>query len=188
MKVGKTHLANSFVGKPIPPYYTPTIGTDYASKAVIIDEHPVTIHICDLSGNSVFNMLTTPCTFHHVAAAMLVFDVTNSYTFHEMSSVIDKMIINGAGPKDIPFLLVGNKADLKDNRQVSYDTGKQFAEARGMPFIETSALTGQNVEYAFILLATMYLKKKDIELYGKPTNLIKMASVNDEDDANNSED
>lgn len=62
---------------------------------------------------------------------------------------IDRFAVEGVNK-----LLVGNKADMTSKRAVDFDTAKQFADAQGIPFLETSAKNAQNVEAAFLKMAT----------------------------------
>ena len=162
-RVGKSHLVHTFARNGASPYnvYLPTIGTDYAARDIHLDDKLVAFHICDLSGHPNFLLCNDMSrVFPHAVAAMLVYDVTDRASFEKMLSLIDTMDQRGTGPKQIPVLLVGNKADLREQREVDYEMGKKFADFQGLPFIETSALTGENVEFAFITIASIYLRSK----------------------------
>ena len=79
--------------------------------------------------------------------------------------------------QDIACILVGNKLDLKENREVSNGDGAQFAQENGIPFFETSALTGENVHEAFQLLAKNILTQIES---GTKNNFILYLIVQDE--------
>lgn len=57
------------------------------------------------------------------------------------------------GSENVNRLLVGNKADIEDKRQVSFEEGKELADSLGITFLETSAKTSQNVETSFVKMA-----------------------------------
>ena len=79
--------------------------------------------------------------------------------------------------KDVYKLLIGNKNDLEDKRQVTYDEGKEFASINGMEFFETSAKTAYKVQDAFELLTKDIIKtvSKD-KNFNKKEKTIKLAS------------
>ena len=78
---------------------------------------------------------------------MVVYDITDSESFNNISSWLIEIEKNAN--KNVYKYLVGNKSDLEQNRQVSYEQGKELAEVHGMKFIETSAKTSSNVNEAF---------------------------------------
>ena len=81
------------------------------------------------------------------ACAFIVYDITNLKTFKNINNWI-KDCVNLA-PKNILLVLIGNKSDLEENREVDYDLGKNFADENNMIFFETSALSGNNIINAF---------------------------------------
>jgi GTPase SAR1 family protein len=85
-------------------------------------------------------------------AAMLVYDITSADSF----KVIDKWLVEllGWANEDVVVLLVGNKSDLEEKREVSFAQGQQLADDQGLLFAETSALVGDGVQDAFHSLFT----------------------------------
>ena len=81
------------------------------------------------------------------ACAFIVYDITNLNTFKNINNWI-KDCVNLA-PKNILLVLIGNKSDLEENREVDYDLGKNLADENNMIFFETSALSGNNIIHAF---------------------------------------
>ena len=85
--------------------------------------------------------------------------------------------------KDIMICLIGNKIDLEDKRQISYEDGKKFAEENGMLFFETSAKEGNNIQEIFSESASYLLdkiEKGEIKLE-RANNRIKIENIEDED-------
>jgi GTPase SAR1 family protein len=72
-------------------------------------------------------------------------------SFEQLGEHLKKILIYSKGVK-VPFVLIGNKCDLEENREVDFELGKQFAEKHGGSFFETSAKTGSNIEAAFMEL------------------------------------
>jgi GTPase SAR1 family protein len=78
---------------------------------------------------------------------MVVYDITCLDSFQNLNSWLIEIEKNAS--KNVYKILVGNKCDLEEKRQVSYEQGKEFADTYGMKFIETSAKTNNNVQEAF---------------------------------------
>ena len=92
---------------------------------------------------------------------LAVYDITNRQSFDDINFWLNE--IEKIANKNTVLLLVGNKCDLEDERKVSFQEGKDFADNNGMKFIETSAKTNQNVDEAFEILIDEVIKNnKDI--------------------------
>lgn len=83
---------------------------------------------------------------------MLVYDVTRLQTFDHIPRWLEEL--RGHADKNIVIILVGNKSDLEDQRAISIEDAKEFAEKEGLFFLETSALNAVNVETAFSTVLT----------------------------------
>jgi small GTP-binding protein len=103
---------------------------------------------------------------------MVVYDITDQESFNNLNSWLIEIEKNAN--KNVYKILIGNKCDLEEKRQVSYEQGKEFADTYGMKFIETSAKTNQNVHEAFVtmtkeIISQMQDKEKSkIDLNKKP--------------------
>ena len=92
---------------------------------------------------------------------VVVYDITNRQSFDDINFWLNE--IKEKANKNTVLLLVGNKCDLEDERKVSFQEGKDFADNNGIKFIETSATTNQNVDEAFEILIDEVIKNnKDI--------------------------
>jgi small GTP-binding protein len=105
-----------------------------------------TIQIWDTAGQENYKSITRGY-YKSSACAFIVYDITNLKTFKNINYWI-KDCVNLA-PKNILLVLIGNKSDLEENREVDYDLGKNFADENNMIFFETSALSGNNIINAF---------------------------------------
>jgi GTPase SAR1 family protein len=81
---------------------------------------------------------------------MVVYDITDPDSFNNINNWLIEIEKNAN--KNVYKILIGNKCDLEEKRQVSYEQGKEFADTYGMKFIETSAKTNQNVHEAFVTM------------------------------------
>lgn len=162
--VGKTALRDRFMGKPFSADYHMTIGTDIAFKTKSYADKEVKFQIWDLAGQPRFELVQPPY-YRGSLGSLIVFDITRPESLEKVLNWVDKLWkLSGKGK--IPLVLLGNKADLRDTPSVktlSPEQGQAVAEklseiGRGsgfeVPYLETSAKTGRNVEDAFDLLAT----------------------------------
>ena len=109
---------------------------------------------------------------------LVVYDITERKSFDNLNSWLIEIEKNGN--KNVYKLLIGNKSDLEDERQISKEEGKEFAEINGMQFFETSAKANFQVQEAFIQLTRNVIKTKDKTLEKGDKNMkINMGKSND---------
>lgn len=121
------------------------------------------LQLWDTAGQERFRSLTSNF-FGRADGFVLTYDISNRPSFdHVIGWMRD---IKTRAPPDCDIVLCGNKADLDNDRVVTYDEGKQLAEEYGVQFFETSALTGQHVEKMFTALATTIKHKRIDEFEG----------------------
>eukprot|EP00931_Biecheleriopsis_adriatica_P077259 TRINITY_DN5085_c0_g1_i3.p1 TRINITY_DN5085_c0_g1~~TRINITY_DN5085_c0_g1_i3.p1 ORF type:complete len:212 (+),score=45.75 TRINITY_DN5085_c0_g1_i3:99-734(+) len=163
--VGKTSLMNQYVNKKFTQQYKATIGADFLTKEVMIDEKLVTLQIWDTAGQEKFQSLGV-AFYRGADCCVLVHDLTAPKTFESLESWRDEFLIQ-AGPRDpdnFPFVVLGNKADLESKRKVTRARAEQWCKSKNdIPYYETSALTAQNVEEAFQEIARRALKQDKAE-------------------------
>lgn len=132
-----------------------TVGIDYRNKLITMGDKKVKLQIWDTAGQERFRSVTTSY-YRDADALLLVYDIANRASFENCRSWLSQ--IKEYGKEAVQVTLVGNKCDLP--RAVPADEGKRLAEAYAIPFMETSAKTGQNVDRAFLGLAERMLKIK----------------------------
>lgn len=154
--VGKTSMVHRFVEDVFDVDYKSTIGTSIMKKECQFEglESKVRFVIWDLAGQSQFKRVRQSYVAN-AEAGVLVFDVTRRDTYENVKIWYDESIKEAP---DITFILVGNKIDLADSRQVSKEEGEALANELGLSYIETSAKTGENIEDAFKMLALQIIK------------------------------
>ncbi len=161
--VGKTSLRNQFLGKSFKTTYLPTLGADYAVKAMPFtvsgNEFNLKFQIWDLAGQPAFGVIRS-LYYKRAVGAFLVFDVTNPKSLENLLGWRDELIIHTGSPKIATFVL-GNKIDLTEDISdtISKDQAEGFITkklSQNFPYLvgpltyfETSALTGLNVNLVF---------------------------------------
>jgi len=147
--VGKTSLIRRFVEGRFDDRYLSTIGVKISRKTVTRDDHLLNLLIWDLAGGDDFSKASTSY-LRGAAGALLVCDLTRAATLTTLTDYAQQL---KALDETAVLVLVGNKADLLDERQISDETLAAAAEAFAAPYLLTSALTGHHVETAFHHLA-----------------------------------
>ncbi|MHA1724731.1 MAG: Rab family GTPase [Promethearchaeota archaeon] len=147
--VGKTSLVQRFIKNRFAANYKLTVGVDILTKDVEFKPGEIaTLSIWDIGGQQRFEFIRS--TFYKGAAgALLVFDLTREQTYTETRKWLAE--IRQFAGEGIPFVLIGNKADLLEDvgEVIDREEARQFAESEGSIYIETSAKTGVNVDEAF---------------------------------------
>jgi len=144
--VGKTSLITRFMYDSFDNTYQATIGIDFLSKTMYLEDRTVRLQLWDTAGQERFRSLI-PSYIRDSTVAVVVYDVTNINSFQQTNKWIDD--VRTERGTDVIIVLVGNKTDLADKRQVSIDEGERKAKELNVMFIETSAKTGYNVKQLF---------------------------------------
>ncbi|KAH8417549.1 hypothetical protein KR222_001784 [Zaprionus bogoriensis] len=181
--VGKTSLMNQYVNKRFSNQYKATIGADFCTKEVVVNDRVVTMQIWDTAGQERFQSLGV-AFYRGADCCVLVYDVTAPNSFKNLDSWRDEFLIQASprDPEHFPFVVLGNKVDL-DNRQVRVDSllqcfvyrtaffcclvqvstrrAQQWCQSKNeIPYYETSAKEGINVEMAFQTIAKNALEQE----------------------------
>jgi small GTP-binding protein len=167
-EVGKTSIVRRFVENKFSHDYRATIGLNILSHSIDFLGNEVKFSIWDIGAQQYFKRFRK--TYYLGSqAAFLVFDLTNRESYENVMEWLSE-IKSFLETKELPIIVIGNKSDLKDERVISYQEGVQMASdisEMGYPnisYIETSALTGDNIKDAFRLISYHYIKKsKEIE-------------------------
>lgn len=165
--VGKTSLMNRYVNKKFSTQYKATIGADFVTKDVVVDDKLVTMQIWDTAGQERFQSLGV-AFYRGADCCVLVYDVTAPTTFKSLDSWRDEFLIQASprDPENFPFIVIGNKID-QENRAVSSKRAQAWCQSKNnIPYFETSAKEAVNVETAFITVARNGLaQESEIEMY-----------------------
>ncbi|KAF7845890.1 hypothetical protein BT93_L0175 [Corymbia citriodora subsp. variegata] len=168
--VGKTSLMNQYVNKKFSTSYKATIGADFLTKELLIDDRTVTLQLWDTAGQERFQSLGV-AFYRGADCCVLVYDVTTPKSFDTLDSWRDEFLIQASprDPESFPFVVLGNKTDVgEERRAVSAKKAGQWCQSNGkqMPYFETSAKDNLNVEQAFEVIARQALAQEESEDFG----------------------
>ena len=163
--VGKTSMAQRYVHGIFNADYKATIGTFISKKECNFDELKTSVRfmIWDLAGQSQFQRLW-PDYLTDSRAGIIVYDITNRESFENVKKWYD--IITEVAFQNIVLILVGNKVDLDESREISTDEGMELAKNLGIYYMETSAKTNENVEDVFEWIALQIINMNVEEVKG----------------------
>ena len=154
LAVGKSCILLQFTDNKFRNQHELTIGVEFGAKTIEINGKLIKIQIWDTAGQEAFQAITR--TYYKGAiGALLVYDITRKDTFIHVTKWLEEVRNNSS--KTITVILIGNKKDLEDKRQVTYEEGEAFAKENGLMFLETSAKTAYNVVESFNLSAQAIL-------------------------------
>jgi small GTP-binding protein len=156
--VGKSCLLLQFTSNQFRQTHEITLGVEFAVKTIDINNQTVKLQIWDTAGEEAFQAITRSY-YKGAICALLVYDISRRDSFEHCRKWLNE--VKTYGEKNIFICLIGNKADLEQQRQITYEEGEVFAEENGLMFMEVSAKTAQNINDLFINSA-----KEIIEKYG----------------------
>lgn len=149
--VGKTSLITRFMYDSFDNTYQATIGIDFLSKTMYLEDRTVRLQLWDTAGQERFRSLI-PSYIRDSSVAVVVYDITNTNSFQQTNKWIED--VKAERGNDVIIMLVGNKTDLAEKRQVATESGEAKAKELGVMFIETSAKAGHNVKQLFRRVAS----------------------------------
>jgi len=154
--VGKTSMLLKYTDNFFPESHLATIGVEFKTKEVEYNGYKIELQIWDTAGQERFKSITKSF-FRNTNGIIFVYDITQKNTFKNVKDWIKDSEVNDFGFQRI---LVGNKIDLQNKRQVSLEDAKEWADKKNMEVIETSAKTGANIDKAVLKLIELILQNK----------------------------
>ncbi|GAN10334.1 RAS-related protein Rab-6A-like [Mucor ambiguus] len=148
--VGKTSLITRFMYDTFDNTYQATIGIDFLSKTMYLEDKTVRLQLWDTAGQERFRSLI-PSYIRDSSVAVIVYDISNRQSFMNTSKWIDD--VRAERGDDVIIVLVGNKSDLSDKREVTVEDAEKRSKELNVMFIETSAKAGHNVKTLFRKIA-----------------------------------
>ena len=153
--VGKSSLLLRFVDSVWNDAFVPTIGVDFKVKTLEINNKKVKMQIWDTAGEERFRTVVSTY-FRGAHGILLLYDVTNRDSFKNLENWLIEIEKNSS--EKVLKILLGNKCDLNDDREIQPDEGRAFADRNGMEFMETSAKMNTNVNEAFETLGKLMIE------------------------------
>ncbi len=172
--VGKSCLLTRFSDGQYNRNFETTLGVDFGSKMISINDKTIKLHIWDTAGQETFKSITRSY-YRGAAGVILVYDITKKSSFENLTSWVND--IKTMNSNNIPIIIVGNKSDLSTRREIASTDLEKYASENGYLFKETSVLSNTNVSEIFFNLAEHILdkiEKRVIEV--KEVNGIKYGS------------
>ncbi|KAG7496375.1 ras and EF-hand domain-containing protein-like isoform X2 [Solea senegalensis] len=156
--VGKTSLLRSFCEGRFHPSTTATVGIDYSVKTLTLDNMQVAMQLWDTAGQERYRSITKQF-FRKADGVVVLYDVTVEESFRAVRPWLAN--VQDAAGVGIPVLLLGNKMDMDEDREVSFKEAEQLAYENRVMFFEVSAYTGNNVTESLTHLARVLMEQED---------------------------
>ena len=183
--VGKTNILSRYINNEFSFSTQSTVGVEFGSKFIKKNDKIIKLQIWDTAGQERYKSITT-AYYNGSRGAFIVYDISRRTSFENIDKWIDELKTNGS--EDITIILVGNKSDLSDKREVKTEEVERKSKQYKIAFCETSALNGNNIEKAFDLLIkeiTKNVEKNKISEFtnfgnSKPITLESKESIDEE--------
>ena len=175
-QVGKTSMIFNLIGNEFNDSQLTTVGKESYVYQTNIKGYDLKIKIWDTAGQERFKSLSIQ-VIKNSDAVILVFSVSDKTSLSNLNIWLSK-IIDTSDLSKKPIIIVGNKADITEGRQVKYEEGKQFAEEKGYKYFETSAKTGEGIKEAFNEIINQLFDIYEPEITGKKIGEIKGQQLN----------
>ncbi|CAO3672023.1 unnamed protein product [Rhizopus stolonifer] len=176
---------NQYINQKFSEQYKATIGADFLTKEVMVDDTLVTMQIWDTAGQERFQSLGV-AFYRGADCCVMVYDVNETSSFQSLAEWHDEFLVQTSprDPEHFPFVVLGNKVDLDDSkRMIPQKRAVVFCQAKGnIPHFETSAKEGTNIEQAFQVIAkNALLQESSIELYNELSDPISLDQYDSND-------
>ena len=142
--VGKTSLIRRYTNNLFNTNHLETVGIEFNTREEKINNKIIKVKIWDTAGQEIFQSLTK--NFYRKAdGIIIVFDVGNKESFEKLHDWIKSVYDNIDSYREMHLIIVGNKNDLEENRQVTQEEGVKLSEYFEIPYFEASAKNGNGV-------------------------------------------
>jgi len=159
--VGKSSLLKYFTDGKFEDMCDPTVGVDFYARLIEVEPGVrVKLQLWDTAGQERFRSITRSY-YRNSVGAIVMYDITKMSTFQHVDDWLEEAKLH-IEPHKAVYMILGHKADMDKERVVQSKKAQAFADFHGLKFMETSAVTGQNVEEAFSSISRdiYYMLKK----------------------------
>ncbi|MEJ2248823.1 MAG: GTP-binding protein [Candidatus Lokiarchaeota archaeon] len=160
--VGKTSSILRFTHNAFNRTYIPTLGVSISEKDIKIEDNIVELVLWDIAGQSKFQTMRTHF-YQGTEGVLLVFDLSNYRSFENIENWFKDIAENTSQKYRIIGFIIGNKSDLIKERKVDRMEAENLANMLNLEYIETSALTGENIDNMFINMAQKILNSINMQ-------------------------
>ena len=154
--VGKTNIMSKYLKNEFHEDSKATVGVEFGSKQFNIEGHQTKAQIWDTAGQERYKAITS-AYYKGAKGAFVVYDITRKQSFDSVDRWINDL--KAAADKKLSIIIIGNKCDLEDQRQVNKEQGEDKAKNYEVAFMETSAFSGENLDKAFEKMMNEVFKK-----------------------------
>ena len=159
--VGKTNIMSKYIKNEFHEDSKATVGVEFGSKQFTVEGHSIKAQIWDTAGQERYKAITS-AYYKGAKGAFIVYDITRKQSFESVDKWVND--VSAVADKKITIILIGNKSDLEDQRQVTKEQGEEKANKLELAFLETSAFSGENLDKAFDMMINEVYKKCHEEL------------------------
>ena len=153
--VGKSSILRRYCENQFSPNFISSIGVDFETKILKINNQNINVSIWDTAGQERYKVLSKNY-YNQSDGFIIVYDITKNGTFFNIKKWIEE--INDSSSEYNKAIIVGNKSDLEEDREIKKEDGKKLAKDHNLNFFEISALNGHNIDKAFDCLIKIILK------------------------------
>ena len=156
--VGKSSILQRYIQKVFNSSYSCTIGVDFFMKSIDVGDKSIKLQLWDTAGTEKFRSITTGY-YRGANAAFVVFDLTSRSSFDCLNEWIENYYKYSNPDAEKNVVLIGNKCDLVDKRDITEEEIEKYAKANNIMYFETSAKDGKNIDECFYFMAEKLLKQ-----------------------------
>ena len=179
--VGKSNILSRLLKNEFIENSNITISVDFCVKSLKVENKIVKTQIWDTAGVEKYRNIIEHY-YNGASGAFVVYDITNKDSFDKIDEFIQNFIKKNI--KNAHIIIIGNKCDLEDKRQITKEQGELKAKKYGADFMETSAFSGENIDKAFEKLIKEIYKK----MYGKKEEVkVKVKEIKNEENKSEGE-
>ena len=154
--VGKTNIMSKYIKNEFHEDSKATVGVEFGSKQFKIEGHTIKAQIWDTAGQERYKAITS-AYYKGAKGAFVVYDITRKGSFESIEKWVNDL--TSTADKKLTIVVIGNKCDLEDQRQITKEQGEEKANKLEVAFLETSAFSGENLDKAFEMMMNEIYKK-----------------------------